>query len=148
MNSAARLSLSIAALLLAGSSAQAEIYLNEVVVRGTERVELYNSGSDSVSLTGWTLEETGVFLIPDGTIIAPGEYLVLDDLGGIMHDIGGDLDLIDELPVQVGHHLAQGLFAIDQPPGAPAEGFLRIDRREGLGAAARHVQALAGREHE
>jgi hypothetical protein len=97
MNSAARLSLSIAALLLAGSSAQAEIYLNEVVVRGTERVELYNSGSDSVSLTGWTLEETGVFLIPDGTIIAPGEYLVLDDLGGIMHDIGGDLDLIDDL---------------------------------------------------
>jgi hypothetical protein len=77
--------------------ARAEIYLNEVVVRGTERIELYNSGPDPVPLGGWELRETGVFVIPDGTVINAGEYLVLDDLGGIMHDIGGDLDLIDDL---------------------------------------------------
>lgn len=84
-------------LAIAVMPAQAEIYLNEVVVRGTERVELYNSGPDAVLLNGWMLQETGVFPIPDGTVINVGQYLVLEDLGGIMHDIGGDLDLIDDL---------------------------------------------------
>ncbi len=82
---------------LACLPAEAEIYLNEAVIRGTERVELYNSGPDPVVLTGWEIRETGVFPIPDGTVINVGQYLVLEDLGGIMHDIGGDLDLIDDL---------------------------------------------------
>ncbi|MCA9730191.1 MAG: hypothetical protein KC729_21080 [Candidatus Eisenbacteria bacterium] len=78
-------------------SAEGAVYLNEVVVRGTERVEIYNSGPDPVLLDGWTIQETGSFPIPDGILLGVGEYRVFNDLGGIMNDIGGDLDLIDDL---------------------------------------------------
>lgn len=84
--------------LLASGVARADVYLNEVVVRGTERAELYNSGPVAVPLDGWILRgDLGDFVVPDGTTILPGQYLVFPDLGGILHDIGGDFDLIDDL---------------------------------------------------
>lgn len=78
--------------------ARAEVYLNELVVRGTERAELYNSGPGSVLLDGWVLRgDLGDFVIPDETVIGAGAYLVFADLGGILHDIGGQGALIDDL---------------------------------------------------
>ena len=88
----------LAALLLNGTWAQAEIYLNELVVRGTEEAEIYNSGPDAVDLTGWLIRGTdGDFMIPNGTVISVGQYLAFADLGGIMSNLGGDVDVIDDI---------------------------------------------------
>ena len=96
-------------------SAYAEVYLNELVIRGTERAELYNSGPAPVLLTGWKLAgDLGDFLIPDDTTIAVGEYLAFDDLGDIFHDIGGEGALIDDLK------LTRDVVAYGQVGGAPS----------------------------
>ena len=42
-----------------------------------EWVELYNRGSTAVDLTGWTLEEGIEYGFAAGTMIGPGEYLVV-----------------------------------------------------------------------
>lgn len=44
-------------------------------------VELYNTSSESVNLSGWELEAVAkgaTFILPEGTVIGPKEYLVLD----------------------------------------------------------------------
>ncbi len=45
---------------------------------GREWIEVFNYGAVAIDLTGWTLadEDSDVFNIPAGTIIAPGGYLV------------------------------------------------------------------------
>lgn len=62
-------------LLLPPCTAGAEVYINEVLgsteAEDTEFIELYNSGSRAVDLTGWTIElwdsdEGAVFGTPDG----------------------------------------------------------------------------------
>lgn len=48
-------------------------------------VELYNNGADPIDLGGWKLIDDGVladaFIIPAGTTIAPGEFLVIEGNG-------------------------------------------------------------------
>ncbi len=74
----------------------ASVYVNEVAIRGVERIEIYNSGPSNVDLSGWTIQGSdGGFVIPDSTVIGVGQYLVLDDLGGIFDNIGGETSLID-----------------------------------------------------
>ena len=90
--------LSTAAVLMGVPEANAEIYLNEIVVRGTEQVEIYNSGDDPVDLTGWLVRGSGGdFMIPNGTVINPGQYLAFAGLGGIMSDLGAEVDIIDDI---------------------------------------------------
>lgn len=42
-----------------------------------EFIELYNRGATTVDLTGWELNEAVQFTFPAGTMIGPGEYLVI-----------------------------------------------------------------------
>ncbi len=42
-----------------------------------EWIELYNKGTQPVDLTGWTLRDGVQFDFPAGTVVAPGEYVVL-----------------------------------------------------------------------
>jgi DNA/RNA endonuclease YhcR with UshA esterase domain len=62
-----------------------------------EFIELYNSGSDSVNLSGWFLDDSeggsSPYQIPNGTIISAGQYLVFykSQTGLSLNDSGGDL---------------------------------------------------------
>ena len=52
-------------------------------VAPADYVELHNRGASPASVGGWTLVDGGggVFTIPNGTIIAPDGYLLLNALG-------------------------------------------------------------------
>ncbi len=64
------------------------LVLNEVLAGRDEAtgyvdaVELYNQGSEAIDLSGWYLSDTidhwDKYRFPEGTIVAPGGYLVLD----------------------------------------------------------------------
>ncbi len=45
--------------------------------RAEEWVELFNRGSDTVDLSGWSLDNAVRYTIPDNTLLQPGEYLVV-----------------------------------------------------------------------
>jgi hypothetical protein len=73
----------------AAASAPLGIVINEVLantndVSGSlDAIELWNSTSGPVDLTGWYLSDSAdqplKFAIPSGTILAPGAYLVFDE---------------------------------------------------------------------
>jgi hypothetical protein len=62
---------------------QSQIVINELMYSPITRddndqyIELYNSGSSAVDLTGWTLSGGIGFTIPTGTTLAPNSYLVI-----------------------------------------------------------------------
>lgn len=70
---------------VATQSALAEIVISELMVhpagnpepRGEEFVELHNSGTTAVDVSGWQLDRGVSFTIPAGTTIAANGYLVL-----------------------------------------------------------------------
>lgn len=96
------LRLAVAFALLAGGTlavAQASaVYLNELEMRPSglsERAELYNAGTDTADVSGWTIQGSqGSYVIPTPTLIAPGEYIVLQ-VGDIQGERGGVTGLID-----------------------------------------------------
>lgn len=63
---------------------QLSVRINEVapILDGKASwVEIYNSGTESVDLSGWEFESTvknEIFTLAEGTVIGPKEYLVLD----------------------------------------------------------------------
>ena len=66
-------------------AAPAGIVLNEIIydeVSGyTDRVELYNAGTDAADLTGWRMSDDKRDRfgdVPTGTVLAPGEFFVLE----------------------------------------------------------------------
>ena len=70
-------------LSLFGHAFASEVVINEVhhdAVPKTERVEfveLYNAGESGVDLSGWQIEGVGNYIIPVGTNLESGEYLVV-----------------------------------------------------------------------
>jgi hypothetical protein len=60
-------------------SATAGVVINEVRSRpaGMEFLELYNSGTSPVDLSGWSLGPAIQFTFPRGVSMEPGEYLVI-----------------------------------------------------------------------
>lgn len=66
---------------------EAILVWNEVESNGgvpDDWAELYNAGDAAQDLSGWTFKDNDdghVYLIPSGTSIAPGEYLVLENYG-------------------------------------------------------------------
>ncbi|MGI9331312.1 MAG: CapA family protein, partial [Gammaproteobacteria bacterium] len=85
-----------------GGGTNADIVINEVLFdppagdagdangdgvrspRGDEFIELVNTGTDNIDLSGWTLhqrDDVTVFTFPEGTSIRPGEYVVV--FGGV-----------------------------------------------------------------
>ena len=77
---------------LGGSPGEAElnrqgVVINEVVANPAagqvDSIELFNSSNTSINIGGWFLSDSASdpfkFLIPAGTILSPGEYLVFDE---------------------------------------------------------------------
>jgi len=87
------------AVLALSMSAAAYVVINEMELNPSEGqaewVELYNSGNDSVDISGWTAAITddgwqGKFPpVPAGTIIPPGGFFVLNGSPSWNHDNGG-----------------------------------------------------------
>ena len=84
----------------------------EVSGMDDEFIELYNSGNDSLDVSGYVLKDTvfrstpGEYTIPNGTVIAPGEFLVIFvTQSGVFQGNDGDAiklydpfgNLVDEL---------------------------------------------------
>jgi Lamin Tail Domain len=77
------------------ATASADIRINEVEstdgIPG-DWVELYNSGTTSVSVGGWTFRDNNNangYVLPAGTSIAAGGYLVLDETANFTFGLGG-----------------------------------------------------------
>ena len=69
-------------LLFLYSSSFSDVVINEIQYHPIndpeeEFVELYNTGSESVNLTGWQLSDGIRFVFPEGTTILPGGFLVI-----------------------------------------------------------------------
>lgn len=88
-----------AAVLVLSMASAASVVINEMELNppegGAEWVELYNSGNDSVDISGWTATITdgswvGKFpAVPAGTIIAANGFYVLNGKSSWNHDNGG-----------------------------------------------------------
>ncbi|MDP6942936.1 MAG: CotH kinase family protein, partial [Myxococcota bacterium] len=75
------------------------IVINEVSSSGDDPIELYNPGSLSVSLSGWTLTDDndtpskGAYVFANGAILPPGAFWLLEK--GVDHAFGlGDEDAV------------------------------------------------------
>jgi len=67
-----------------------------------EWIELYNPKSDSVNISGYTIEDNGgVYSIPNGTIIDDGEYLVIARNGTRFEELYGDPPDLDGLSLSL-----------------------------------------------
>jgi hypothetical protein len=104
----------------AGTAGAGTIFLNEVTVQGTETVELFNSGADSVDVNGWTLRDDGAWLIQGAPKVPPEGYVVLETPGDVFGDQGGYIELLFGEP-QDGVRFGQSGSA----PLPPAQTFLR-----------------------
>ncbi|MCP4792828.1 MAG: lamin tail domain-containing protein, partial [Actinomycetia bacterium] len=68
------------------------IVINEARATGDDKIELMNPGDDAVDLTSWWMTDEkdaptgGAYEFPDGTVMAAGEYLVLEK--GLDHVFG------------------------------------------------------------
>lgn len=76
--------LSLAVLLFTLVSLRAQIVITEIMynpppsgVDTLEYVEIFNNSGTPVNLTGWNFTQGFNFTFPDGTVIAPGGYLVI-----------------------------------------------------------------------
>lgn len=82
------------------SNAQADprtIIINEVVVRGAEVVELYNTQVAPKNIAGWRIKEGAEEKVLPGGTVLPGHGYLAVNLEGILGDIGGEIVLIDLL---------------------------------------------------
>jgi len=96
------------------------------VCGGADWIELFNDGTDQVSLAGYILHDDkgildeGAFRFPEGYTLAPGEYQVLccdDDPANPQFGIGGDdtitlLDANESIVSTVGPLLNKGAFDV------------------------------------
>lgn len=114
----------IALALLGIGSAQAQVYLNEIVwvPTGQVYVELYNGGENLVDISGWRIEtNSGSQVLPPNTTIAAGGRAVIASTGGLHDPIGGMLGIIDDLD-RMQDRVRYGVFG-GAPAPPPATGF-------------------------
>ncbi len=88
----------VAAVLALSMAATASVVINEMELNpsegGADWLELYNSGNESVDVSGWTATITdngwvGKFAVPAGTIIPAKGYYVLNGQSTWTHQEGG-----------------------------------------------------------
>lgn len=89
---------SVAVLLALSMAATASVIINEMELNppegGADWLELYNSGNESVDVSGWTATITdngwiGKMAVPAGTIIPAGGYYLLIGQSTWTHQDGG-----------------------------------------------------------
>ncbi|GJM45108.1 MAG: hypothetical protein DHS20C21_19500 [Gemmatimonadota bacterium] len=85
----------LAVVALGPVAAQAFVLLNELKVKGSEQVELYNSGPGPVDVNGWTIQGNDAHVIAGAPLISPGGYLIVNVAGDIFDDQGGFVELLD-----------------------------------------------------
>lgn len=85
----------LAASAAAESSASPQVFLNELKVRGQERVELHNREGTAVDLAGWRIVGRDTFVVPEGTVIPAHGYAAFDSLGDIFDLDSAEAGLID-----------------------------------------------------
>jgi len=88
-----------AALTILAFSAMASVVINEIELNppegGAEWIELYNSGNESVDISGWTATITDgswkgkLPAVPEGTILPAGGFYVLEGQESWNHSEGG-----------------------------------------------------------
>ncbi len=65
----------------------------------TEWIELYHRGDHAIDLSGWSLAGDPEYAFPEGTVLAPGDYLVIDNseagFSGNLPNRGGHIMLVD-----------------------------------------------------
>lgn len=76
--------LALAALLLVATGATGQVVINECFTGGTDWVEILNSGSTTVDVSGWTATMTRdsgstSVTFPANTMLAPGEFLMITE---------------------------------------------------------------------
>ncbi len=101
----------VAACTLALTAAAAgSILINEMELNppegGTGWVELYNTGNSSVDISGWTAAITdggwvGKIMAPEGAMIPPKAFYVLEGSTSWNHNDGGFATLYDESGVKM-----------------------------------------------
>ena len=99
MKSISKAAILVAALTIFALSATASVVINEIELNppegGAEWIELYNSGNDSVDISGWTATITDgswkgeLSAAPAGTILPAGGFYVLDGQESWNHTDGG-----------------------------------------------------------
>ncbi len=81
-----------------------EIMINPIGIDDNEWIEIHNTSTQSINLTGWSLKDNSDEFKFKDVIIQPQEYLVLfkAETGLTLNNIGGDkLELIDNKGKQV-----------------------------------------------
>lgn len=79
---------------LAAPTGVSPVHISEVQVNGTDWVELVNTGTEAVDISGWVVrddKDKDTWTAPVGTSIAPGAYYVIDgegEPGGLTFGLG------------------------------------------------------------
>ncbi len=92
-------------------SAPGDIVINEIMYNSadvdTEYVELFNAGTSTIDLAGWSLrddDDAHVFTIPGGVALAPGSFLVVSaDTIGMRARYGGAVPVVGNLDFGLGN---------------------------------------------
>ena len=116
----------IVGMLLSFASARGQVVINEFAYDDSgpddlEYVELFNTESSSVDLSGWILDTGGVvpgpqYELPEGTVIAPKAYLLLGSLSVPNVDVAlGTTDLFGDGP---------GYITLMEDPGVVVDGVV------------------------
>lgn len=93
------------------------VYINEIMASPTEQnndwIELYNSSSQRVDLSGWGLSDNAAkprkYQFPQGTFIEPGQYMGVFFSGTTAQKIGGFLNVDFSLSMDGGYTMSLAL---------------------------------------
>lgn len=107
----------------------AQVYINELNCRPlgmSETVELYNAGSDSADVSGWTIQGSkGSYVIPSPSLIPPGGYVtfLVGDIQGERGGVTGLIDLVLDEPLLARTSVDEVSYGEDGSAPLPPEGM-------------------------
>ncbi len=86
------------------------VLINEFVIDSPQTVEIYNSGSESIDLSGWYIDDNGgstYYTIPAGSLINPSSCLVFSGDFNLNKSSADSVRLFDKTapPTDSGNHL-------------------------------------------
>src|SRR5688572_8695438 len=90
----------LAVIAALAAPAAGQVVINEIHYDPPDRtipaefVELHNSGTAPADVSGWFFSDGIHFTIPDGSVIAPGEHLVVAQDPAVLESLHGDLPVV------------------------------------------------------